>query len=109
NPAKWRGRVLVMISGRTGLFRSPGLRALRGLLARADQFCAGVGRRRHSTFGGSGRPCARRAVRKCILATLARPSGPCLVANSLAAASTAADAPLGNFAPDSFSKIGRAS
>src|ERR1051325_490162 len=52
--------------------------------------------RRHSLRGGSGNPWARRAVRKCILATLGSFSTPCLERNSLAAASTAAEAPLGN-------------
>src|SRR5687767_9753488 len=59
--------------------------------------------RLHSTFGGSGRPCARNAVRKCILATFGRFSTPCFAMNSFAAASTIADAPFGSFKPKSFS------
>src|SRR5262249_15965513 len=50
---------------------------------------------RHWTFGGSGRPWARSAVRKCILATFARLAAPCFSMNSFAASSTAAEAPLG--------------
>src|SRR5207253_9611189 len=49
-------------------------------------------RRRHSTLGGSGNPCARSAVRKCIFATLGRVSAPNFVTNCFAVASTAADA-----------------
>src|SRR5579862_6112928 len=53
----------------------------------------------HSVFGGSGNPCARNAVRKCIFATFVNSFAPNLSTNSFAATSTAADAPFGNFIP----------
>src|SRR5207248_11223375 len=58
---------------------------------------------RHSTFGGSGRPWARSAVRKCILATFTRFSALYFATNAFAAASTAAEAPLGSSISYSFS------
>src|SRR5262245_32437116 len=60
---------------------------------------------RHSLFGGSGSPWARLAVRKWTLATFGRLSAPCLATNSFAAASTAADAPLGSSISNCFSSL----
>ncbi len=68
-PATWAG-------GRGGwLDRRRAAQTLEGLLA-------------PSFFSGSGRPWARRAVRKCIFATLAISPAPCFWKNSLATRST---------------------
>src|SRR5688572_5233830 len=58
--------------------------------------------RRHSTFGGSGSPCTRNAVRKCIFATFPKFCAPCFSINMRAAPSTAVDAPFGNSTPNTL-------
>jgi hypothetical protein len=61
---------------------------------------------RHSVFGGSGKPCARNAVRKCIFETFFRPSTPYFsrLINSFAAEIYRCRRPLGqHFIPYSFS------
>ena len=57
----------------------------------------------HSARGGSGRPCARKALRKCILATFESFSAPCRLTKSLADSSTAPEAPFGSLMPNCFS------
>src|SRR6266550_300178 len=61
-------------------------------------------RRCQAVFGGSDNPCARNAVRKCILSVFASAAAPCFATKSFAAASTALLAPFGNSIAYDFSK-----